>query len=321
MILRIPRPFRRKRLAKIAPPFFFRSIKVPQSRRARPSSGPEHYLCVATVLRNEGEYVREWLAFQKAVGVDHVVIYDNESTDGFQDRIRDHLASGFVEIIPWPHFAGKINFQQLGFAHAVSHMSGRTTWLALIDLDEFLYSTEGLKLSATLQRYEDLPALNVYWMNYGTSGHKTRQVGLVIENYTLRAADNNLKQIKNVKSIVQPHRVKAVLGVHRFLTDLDPIIGFNEKRMPLTHWGWRRQPHTADILRINHYYSRSREEFDSRLPDRWGRYRPELYSSRAAKLRIIEQNQVLDDSIVRFIPHMQPWLGAGAVRPAATLVG
>lgn len=291
-----------------ARPFEDVRFLMPVARKPKVDAPPPYYLAIATVLRNEGPYLREWIAFYKAVGVDHIVIYDNGSTDGFQSLIQDHCASGFVEVIPWPHFVDRINFQHLGFAHAVSYMSGRTTWLALIDLDEFLFSTRSLLLSDTLKAYEDLPALAVYWMNYGTSGHKDRPDGLVIENYTRRAADNGYRGLKHYKSIVQPHRIKAVLGAHRFLTDLDPTVAFNENRVPLLNENRKAQIHTANILRINHYYSRSQTEFETRSRDGWGFYRPEIVDRRREFLSLIERDQVEDAAITGVIPYMRPWL-------------
>lgn len=289
-------------------PFVNQRFFSPDNRVRIFASRPQYYLTIATVLRNEGLYIREWLAFYRAIGVDHILIYDNDSTDGFQNLIRDHLADGFVEIVPWPHFVQGINFQHLGFAHAVSYMAGRTTWLALLDLDEFLFSTRSINLSDTLSDYEDLPALAAYWINYGTSGHHRRPPGLVTESFTLRAADNGVAAIKNYKSIVQPHRIKATLGAHRFLTDLDPVVAFNENREPLTDARRREQQHSAEILRINHYFSRSWEEFETRSREGWARFRPRLTREREAKLSLIERNEVEDTSIAAIIPHMRPWL-------------
>jgi hypothetical protein len=301
--------FRRNKKKHDDNPFVDQRFVAPCNRRRRLAETAGYYLTIATVLRNEGLYIREWLAFYKAIGIDHILIYDNESTDGFQASIRDHLDSGFVEIIPWPHFVENINFQHLGFAHAVSYMAGRTTWLALLDLDEFLFSTRSVRLADTLSDYEDLPALAVYWMNYGTSGHRAPPQGLVIENFTRRAADNGIAPIKNFKSIVQPERVKATLGAHRFLTDLDPVIAFNENRVPLTDEDRLQHPHTAEILRINHYFSRSWEEFETRPQDRWARYRERVIEERQAKLSLIEREEIEDVVITRIVPHMQPWLG------------
>lgn len=302
---------RAKKAKDLNAPFVHQRFVAPAAPSGPFLGRPQHYLTVATVLRNEGRYLREWLAFYKAVGVDHVVLYDNSSTDNFQGEIEDHLDSGWVEIVPWPYFVQGLNFQHLGFAHAVAHMAGRTTWLALIDLDEFLFSTRTIRLADTLRDYEDLPALAAYWVNYGTSGHIMRPPGLVTESFPQRAADNGLSEIKNYKSIVQPHRVKATLGAHRFLTDLDPIVAFNERREPLTDKGRGEQLHMAEILRINHYFSRSREEFETRFREGWARIDPRILAKRRAMLRVIERNQVEDVSILPIVPHMRPWLGQG----------
>jgi hypothetical protein len=131
----------------------------------------------------------------------------------------------------------------------------------------------------------------------------------VIENFTRRAADHSMWPLKNFKSIVQPERVKATLGAHRYLTDLDPVIAFNENRVPLTDEDRRKHPHTAWILRINHYFSRSWEAFETRSREGWAHYRPDVIAKRQAKLHRIEQDEIEDAIITRIVPHMRPWLG------------
>ena len=270
---------------------------------SRGSSKPAHYLCVATMIRNEACYAAEWVAFHRAVGVEHVVIYDNDSSDDLAGALAPEIASGCVEIIPWPQFATGMTVQRAAFAHAIRYLSGRTQWLAIIDVDEFLFSTQHIDLKEHLRTQEPHAALAAYWVNYGTSGHATRPTGRVIENYLERARDNSRPGLVNYKSIVQPHRITAVGGAHRFKSDMHPIVAVDEDGRGLTKVDRR---HVAGLLRINHYYSRSAQEFEERLVNGWARLKPGNATKRRATLAAIEADTVIDTAILKIVPYMKP---------------
>lgn len=40
---------------------------------------------ICAIVRNEARYILEWIAYHKAVGIDHFYIYDNQSTDETTD--------------------------------------------------------------------------------------------------------------------------------------------------------------------------------------------------------------------------------------------
>ena len=69
-----------------------------------------------------------------------------------------------------------------------------------------------------LSNYDDLPALGVQWHMFGSSGHKRRPSGLVIENYRQRAPVPafDAKRLSKWKGLVDPTHVKAVTSVHAF---------------------------------------------------------------------------------------------------------
>jgi hypothetical protein len=123
--------------------------------------------------------------------------------------------------------------------------------MALIDIDEFLFPAIDAALPAALSRYEALPAVAVSWTMFGTSGHKTRPNGLVMEAYTLKAP-----QLSRPKSIVQPSEVRGVSNAHLLDYDEGRRVAYNERGELVGKLG----PFSSDVLRLNHYYTRSEEE-------------------------------------------------------------
>jgi hypothetical protein len=282
------------------------SVEIPQDLGPPLTDEPPLQLAVATLIRNERPYLREWLLFQKLVGAGLVLLYDNGSTDHFEEEIADLARSGFVQIVPWPNFARKVNFQSLAIAHAIAFMRGRAKWLAILDVDEFLFSPVERDLPTLLRDYADLPALIVPWVSYGTSGHQTPPGGLATENYITREASRD--DVSNrYKSIVQPGRVQQVLGAHSCLTDLPKIVGFSEHRVARTVRDEKAHaPFPVPVrLRINHYYSRSRQEFEAKLATGWSRYKPDLVATKRQFLAEIERQEVEDRSIDVLVPELK----------------
>ena len=55
------------------------------------------------LVRNEARYLAEWLAYHRLVGIDHVYLYDNNSTDVEELRAvtRPFVDSGFLTLHDW----------------------------------------------------------------------------------------------------------------------------------------------------------------------------------------------------------------------------
>lgn len=209
-----------------------------------------NYLSVCAIVKNEAPYIEEWVAFHLLQGVEHFYIYDNESTDGTVGKLVNFPDK--ITIIPWDKHPG----QKSAYDHAIHSFRNSTEWMAFIDADEFLYSTRFLTVSEILNRREfnDVGAVTAHWLLYGSNGHDTKIDDLVIERFVRRQADVN----PHVKSIVRMKHAVAPYGPHAFKTLRRAV---NEKGLELPDdYSLEHVNPTADLLRINHYHTKSREE-------------------------------------------------------------
>jgi hypothetical protein len=100
------------------------------------------------------------------------------------------------------------------------------------------------------------------WRNFGFSGHEKRPPGLVIENYTV-AQDippENFIRI-NAKAIVRTSVAKRVTAHFAFTTSQATVDGLN-RRVPEDYF---LQAPNYDRIQLNHYYTKSFEEFEAKL--------------------------------------------------------
>jgi len=128
------------------------------------------YLSAVVIVKDEGPYLQEWLEFHRLVGVQHVYLYDNGSSDGTEQVLLDFTRCGYVTRIPWSSFVHDGSPQKLAYAHALSNFGPAWRWMAPIDADEFLFPTEAVP--SVLTRLEHLPALAVYWRTLVSPGTK-----------------------------------------------------------------------------------------------------------------------------------------------------
>lgn len=220
-------------------------------------------LAACLAFRNAAPYLREWLLFHAAVGVQRFYLYNNDSTDDFArvlEPFRGSASPVQVELIAWPGYFQQNAIYDDCLRRATA--SGDVQWLAFIDDDEFLYATSGESLPEVLRGFEAFASVAVCWQLYGSSGHIHADERWVIRRFTRRAAGPD----QHVKCIVQPARiVRAIAGGHLF----EPRAGFvgvDEHKRPLTD-SLTPSPST-DVLRVNHYLIKSIEEMIARRTSR-----------------------------------------------------
>lgn len=237
-------------------------VVLPELAPARPT----RYLSVATVIKNEAAHLKEWLDFHRQLGVEHFFLYDNGSTDDTPAVCQPYVDAGWVTLIPWANFSVWFNTQRGAYAHALANFGPGSTWIGFFDIDEFMFPVSADSLTEVLRAREHLPALAIAGINFGTGGHQTAPAVGVTRGYRMAVPIEKQRQhhdLMYTKCFVQAHRVEAVASAHWFRLKNDPALGYTEHGTPLIGKP-RKHPAllTADIIRYNHYFTRSREEFE-----------------------------------------------------------
>ena len=214
---------------------------------------PQYYLSATCIIKNEAEYMPEWLEYHLIVGVQKFYIYDNGGTDNLKQVLQPYIDAGIVDYTYWPGIA----MQMPAYRDCVNKHQNDTHWLAVIDIDEFLYSDTG-NIRTDLEKFEDQAAVVLQWMVYGDSGRKTKQPGLVIERFKSHNLPNVTSEM--CKSIINPRRI-IVKNLH-LPTAIDGYVAVNaigEPIVPISNA--RLQNGTYANMHIKHYIFKSYEEY------------------------------------------------------------
>jgi hypothetical protein len=262
------------------------------------------YLCVCAIYRNEASYLREWIEFHRLVGVERFYLYDNLSTDAHQEALAPYLEDGFVTLHEWKVVPPPD--QRDTYDHCLSEHGHDSRWMAFIDIDEFLFSPTGRPLPEVLVDYERWPGVGVNWAMFGTSGHRTKPPGLVLENYLMRAdAPSN----RLIKSIVDPTRVVRCGGAHHFI--YRSLLAIDENQYPID--GPMTKSVSFSRLRVNHYVTKSGAETRGKVGrgSRFGWDSLEPWRSSQRERRF---HQELDRAITIYVPDLREALARTAAR-------
>jgi hypothetical protein len=211
----------------------------------------KHELAICAIFREEAPFLDEWISFHVGIGVTHFFLYNNFSTDNFMDVLSPWIERGIVTLTEWPISVGQVS----AYEHCVKRARKDCRWLAFIDVDEFLFSTSTLDIREILARYAGLPGVEVWQLFFGSGGHSVRPQLPVTESYLMRAPPtrNSVKSVTNPRMIYKPgvHQCKYWIGYgadtsHRRVT--------RDRATPV-----------FDLLRINHYWSRSLQDLEVKI--------------------------------------------------------
>lgn len=224
-------------------------------------------ISIAAIVKDEAAYIEEWIQFHILMGIDHFYIYDNESSDGTAEILKEYEKIGLVTYIFWPGKAQQIP----AYSNAINRFKNDSIYIAFIDVDEFLFSVSGNKIidevNQVLNQYEKVRAreegiaagIGVNWRTYGTSFYSSQSSELVIKRFMFRRKAN--KEFNTyIKSICNP---RAVVRMEIHYADYVPgCCCISENGSEITKSFFRDG--RCKTLRINHYMSKSEEEFVKR---------------------------------------------------------
>lgn len=242
-------------------------------------------------MKNEGAYIKEWIDYHLGIGINHIYVYDNDSTDNTIDIISRYIKAG---AITYTKISGR-GMQLNAYNEAIKKFKDESKYFAVIDADEFLVP---LSSESIYEIIDGLMTLNpkaggvaVNWRMFGSSGHIAKPKGGVLENFLYRAKDNGKGNIC-IKTIINPRRVYKFSHVHY------PIYGvgyysISEKGKIVT--GWKNSDTDLKMLCINHYFTKSKEEWIKRRSMGKADFKDETSNRTIQEFYEHDNNDVYDD--------------------------
>lgn len=228
------------------------NIVVPKAKR---------YLVACAIVKDEID-LSEWVAYQFAVGFDHVHIYDNESTKPVTEILHNWIADRKVSV---EVVRGR---KQQCVCYSAFLKKAESKWVAFIDVDEFVLPHQVDDIKLLLERYEAFGGLCVTWKVFGSSGVIAHSKELVIETYTKTSAGffdvtpNSKERWPQYKTIAQPEFTTSFPNPH-FARYHAGCYAINEQKRQMPRWH-SHGPASLRTVQINHYFVKSAEDFKAK---------------------------------------------------------
>ena len=211
---------------------------------------------ICLLIKDENEYINEWLSWHVEVGFEHFFIYDNGSRISIQESVLEQYLP-FCTFIDYS--SGYSCLQSDCYNHALSNYGITTKWLAFIDTDEFIRTIDGSNINDFLKEYERFDGLYVRWIMYNANGLLHKDSRPQRERFTQVSTYNEWKPCG--KSIIQPSKVKS-MGTHfpsGILGQYKMVDGCKKyMRTGMAPFS------DEDKIVIDHYFTRSFEEWQEK---------------------------------------------------------
>ena len=214
----------------------------------------KYYLTIFSMFRNEKIYLKEWIDFHLNIGFEHIYLYDNLSTDNPLEILEEYISKNKVTYIKWDINYPKFTARE----HFFKNYNNETYWCAFLDIDEFLFCVDpNDKIIEKIKDYEKFPGLAINWYCYGDSGEEHYKNKYVIERF-IKRAEKEYHINFHTKQIAKVNNILACENPHYFIYKYkEYAVNENKGRIE----GAFTDKVYGDIFRINHYHSKSKEEF------------------------------------------------------------
>lgn len=256
------------------------------------------YLSICAIVKDENCYLPEWIEYHKLLGVEKFFIYDNESRVPIAETLAQDIASGYATVTP---ILGERDQQSQAYMDCLKRFGKDTSWIAFIDIDEFICPHHLDDLRIFLRDYEEFDGLAINWQVFGPSGHVVKPPGLQIEQFTMKGAVDLPWWNRHIKTVARPSRVAQISNPHYCTYRPNGTGCVDERRAPVI--GPWSDPVSVGMAQINHYFTRSHAEFQEKV-DRGGPNKDRKKFSLLAKIEK-DFSKVQDTSILRFVERLR----------------
>ena len=266
-----------------------------------------HEVALVSILFNEGHYLKEWIDYHLLAGVNHFYLYNNGSTDNYDEIVKPYVEKGLVTSIYYPGDA----LQFTVYRNAILRYRFFCRYMAIADGDEFIFPQNnkviGEVVENILERIPKAGGLAVNWQFYGSNYQdKADYTRGVLDRFTRRAPKDYAPKDKNgipggnatIKSILNPRCVNYFFCPHNIGYFIGRN-GVNSEGKPVTYTF--NFPISHDKIVINHYLTKSKEEhFLRKIKGRDVVYVNSQYNDKHFEDCNRDHNIEFDDSILKY---------------------
>ena len=215
---------------------------------------------IIVLVKDEQEYLEQWIQYHLALGFDRICIFEDYGSTSHQNiasKYKEVALAKLEDVRPW--CGNETNSRRYGelLNKCLIDDVDEYDWALCIDVDEYLV-LNGIGLHEFLAGFNTYPGVYLYWKYMSANGH-VHKCSNIVQSYTKESTFN--------KDYV--NQFKCFFNLHRsFLCDNychhRARYGVDTSKS-LVHPQRIKQKKHFDIAWINHYYTRSWEDWCNRI--------------------------------------------------------
>jgi FkbM family methyltransferase len=183
---------------------------------------------IAACMKNEGPFLLEWVAWQRAIGVSDLLVFTNDCTDG-TDLLLGRLDDlGVLRHMPNPAIlTGSSFFQPTALTYVQQTLQfRRADFFISLDSDEYINVRVGAgRLDDLIAATGPFDVLSLYELNHGCNGQEAYRRGWLKDLFPRHQTERPgvHKSRRGIKSIVRLGPAIEQISNHRPLTRADAV--------------------------------------------------------------------------------------------------
>jgi hypothetical protein len=229
-----------------------------------------YYLSVGAIFKNESHSLKEWITHYLHHGVEHFYLINDNSSDNSVDVIKEYVDANIVTLfnVEEPYYLGRQ--RTLYNRHILPRFNSKeTTWLLMVDIDEYVWSPIDINISNVLKHLEQFGQLQVRETIFGSNGHIS-QPNYLVKYFTKRV--NDYSKNERYKYFVNSDYEFTSLNLHHadfyntnFVTDNTKFIVIDKSYFKMNHYNCQSQEFWNNVKcsrgDADHYRVRNPEDF------------------------------------------------------------
>lgn len=254
----------------------------------------KYNLSIVLIAKNEGQYIQEWIEYYRLLGFDKFYIFDNDSTDHLKLKLQKYIKQGLVD---YKVIHGKAR-QMDAYNLALKKSQKESKYLAILDADEFVFQLDPQNsilyfLNHTFKADPQIGGVGINWLVFGSSCYVKKPQGLVTQKFLYRSK-YSFSHNELIKTICDPRKVAGILNPH--------YVEYKKGYYAVNTLGeYIKGPKTKNDVkmpvRINHYFTKSKEEF---LEKRARGMADQEKKRNLSDFELHDRNEVYDSGMTRY---------------------
>jgi hypothetical protein len=246
--------------------FLFSILKINEEKYKKKNFFFDLKLCLCTLGKNENKYIREFVEYYKLYGADKIYLYDNNDIQGerFEEVIEDYIKENYVEIVD---FRG-IHFALIKIMNDCYQKNlYKYDWLIFYEIDEFIFlkNYTNIKYFLNQSKFNDCQKIQLNWVHRSDNNLIHYDERPVVKRFTQigkNVKKNKLNYLGYVKSIIRGNISINITNNHILNKQIKGCDGEGRK---IKYNSILNNNPDYEKYYINHYYSKSLEEFVNKL--------------------------------------------------------